>query len=217
MNFSVPLGLRRERAILRQNELLLVRDRANLDQGLHAAINDLATSYRDMAQYYEQYAALSRVRTAALTNVEAQLGRYREGLRDALLVNVLQAITDWGNAVSGENQSLVLYNTELANLELETGTILESRGVRFWEERYRSIGPLGRHFDKPIYPYSMRPGPNANRPPVPPADAYRLPEVVPLPPTDAEEIPPPRENQAPRAARNTSDRARPPPLRLKLH
>ncbi len=193
VNFSVPLGLRRERAILRQNELLLVRDRANLDQGLHAAINDIATSYRDMAQYYEQYAAFSRVRTAALTNVEAQLGRYREGLRDVLLINVLQAITDWGNAVSSENQSLVLYNTELANLELETGTILESRGVRFWEERYRSIGPLGRHFDKPLYPYSMRPGPNADMPPVPPADAYRLPEVVPLPNVETEEIPPPRQ------------------------
>jgi outer membrane protein TolC len=188
VNFSVPLGLRRERAVVRQTELLLMRDRANLDQALHATAHRLATSYRSLDQFFEQYAAFARVRDAARKNVENQSARYRLGLRDALLVNVLQAITDWGNAVSNENQALILYNTELANLERETGTILESHGVRFWEERYRSIGPLGRHFPSPCYPRAMAPGPNLDQPPVPPADAYQLPEAVPLPKVEAEEV-----------------------------
>jgi outer membrane protein TolC len=198
VNFSVPLGLRRERAQVRQRELLLTRDRANLDQALHAAAHDLATSYRDLDQYYEQFTAFGRVRDAARINVEQQLARYRAGLRDVLLVNVLQAITDWGNNVSNENQALILYNIELSNLERETGTILETRGVRFWEERFRSIGPLGRHHPPVCYPRAMPPGPNANQPPVAPADAYRLPEPVPLPDLESderernrEEIPPP--------------------------
>jgi hypothetical protein len=91
--------------------------------------------------------------------------------------------------VSNENQALVQYNTELANLERETGTILESHGVRFWEERYRSVGPLGRHFPSICYPRAMSPGPNVDQPPVPPEDAYQLPEAVPLPKVEPEEVP----------------------------
>jgi outer membrane protein TolC len=183
VNFSVPLGLRRERAQVRERELLLARDRANLDQALHAAAHRLAASYRDLEQYYEQYAAFSRVRDAARINVDRQFADFLAG-RPTIYLNVLQAITDWGNAVSSESQALVLYNTELANLERETGTILESHGVRFWEERYRSVGPLGRHFPSLCYSRAMSPGPNADRPPVAPEDTYRLPEVVPLPGID---------------------------------
>jgi hypothetical protein len=125
------------------------------------------------------------VRDAARINVDRQFADFLAG-RPTIYLNVLQAITDWGNAVSSENQALVLYNTELANLERETGTILESHGVRFWEERYRSVGPLGRHFTSPCYPSAMSPGPNADRPSVAPGDAYRLPEVAPLPGFDAD-------------------------------
>lgn len=187
VNFSVPLGLRRERAIVRQTELLLTRDRANLDQALHAAAHRLATSYRNLDQFYEQYGAFARVRSAARLNLERQLADVQAG-RATIYLNVLQSITDWGNAVSNENQALILYNTELANLERETGTILESRGVRFWEERYRSVGPLGRHFPSLCYPRAMTPGPNVDQPPVPPEDAYQLPEAVPLPDVGPEGI-----------------------------
>jgi outer membrane protein TolC len=207
VNFSVPLGLRRERAVVRQSELVLTRDRANLDQALHAAAHRLATSYRNLDQLYEQFSAFARVRDAARNNVANQLARYGVGQREAILVNVLQAITDWGNAVSNENQALVLYNTELANLERETGTILESRGVRFWEERFRAVGPLGRHFPSLCYPRAMSPGPNADQPPTAPADAYQLPERVPLPGTEAEELPPqPQRSEMP--ARDSTARLR---------
>jgi hypothetical protein len=46
VNFSVPLGLRQSRAGLRRTELVIARDRANLQQGLHAAVHTLATSVR---------------------------------------------------------------------------------------------------------------------------------------------------------------------------
>jgi hypothetical protein len=184
-----------ERAQVRASQLVLTRDRANLDQALHAAAHSLAASYRNLDQQYEQYLAFARVRDAARTNVEQQLARQRLGFQDVLLLDVLTAITAWGNAVSDENQALVLYNTELANLERETGTILESHGVRFWEERFRAVGPLGRHFPPVCYPRSMPPGPNVNFPPVPPEDAYRLPEVVPLPDIGSEEVSPPPERQ----------------------
>jgi outer membrane protein TolC len=164
VNFSVPLGLRQGRAALRQAELILARDRANLDQGLHAASNDVATSVRNIAQFYEQYRAFREARTAARINLEQQLAQYRANR--TIFLNVLQAITDWGNAVSAEAQALAQYNVELATLERQTGTILETHGVRFFEERFGSIGPLGRLAKPVCYPEATPPSSNSNRYPV---------------------------------------------------
>jgi outer membrane protein TolC len=158
VNFSVPLGLRQSRAALRRSELLLARDRANLEQGLHAAGHQLAGNMRNLAQFYEQYNAFKETRTAARLNLEQQLAEFRAGR--SIFLNVLQAITDWGNAVSSEAQALAQYNVELANLERQTGTILETHGVRFIEERYKAIGPLGILCDFPCYPKAVVPGPN---------------------------------------------------------
>lgn len=189
VNFSVPLGLRRERAAVRERELLLMRDRANLDQALHASTHLLALSYRSLDQYYQQYVRYRSVREAALTNVERQMADYLAGRR-TLYLNVLLAITDWGNAVNAEYQSLVQYNIELARLERQTGTILETRGVRFVEERYGSIGPLGRFCRDACYPRDARPGPNRDAAPVPEEQQYRRPDAPP-PAGEAEVVPAP--------------------------
>ncbi|MBO0699657.1 MAG: TolC family protein, partial [Zavarzinella sp.] len=164
VNFSVPLGLRQGRAQLREAELIIARDRANLEQGLHAASHDLAESVRSLAQAYAQYRAYREARAAARQSLEQQLADFRAGR--AIFLNVLQAIADWGNAVSFEAQALAQYNTELANLERQTGTILDTHGVRFFEERYQSIGPLGKHGAPAEYPSDVFPTPNAPRYPV---------------------------------------------------
>ncbi len=158
VNFSVPLGLRQGRAGLRRAELVLDRDRANLEQGLHAASHSLAQSLRNLAQFYEQYKAFQETREAAKVNLVRQLADFR--LRGGLYLNVLQAISDWGNAVSSEAQALLQYNTELATLERETGTILETHGIRFAEERFGSIGPLGRLALPQCYPKAVVPTEN---------------------------------------------------------
>ena len=164
VNFSVPLGLRQTRAALRARELIIARDRANLQQGLHNTSHLLATSVRSLDQSYEQYRAFRDARQAAQVNLDAQLLRYRT--QQTILLNVLQAITDWGNAISGEANALTQYNTQLATLERQTGTILETHGVAFYEERYGSIGPLGRFFPDACYPLDIRPSANGERYPV---------------------------------------------------
>ncbi len=164
INFSVPLGLRRERGLLRRQELLISRDRANLEQGLHAASHSIAANLRNLAQFYEQYQAFKETRAAATTNLEVQTARYEVKLENFLIV--FQAIISWGNAVSNEASSLVQYNIELANLERQTGTILESHGVRMAEERYGSIGPLGRWHVAQCYPARLPPTLNDDRYPV---------------------------------------------------
>jgi len=155
VNFSVPLGLRRERATMRQQELFLVRDRANIDQQLQTVSFILNSGLRNLDQFWTQYESFRAVREASRVNLEIQFAQYIAGRN--IYLNVLQAITEWGNSVSREADALTQYNTALATLERETGTILEVHGVRFAEERYGSIGPLGRLFHPRLYPKAMAP------------------------------------------------------------
>jgi outer membrane protein TolC len=201
VNFSVPLGLRAARAQLRQRELILAADRANLEQSLHNAVHLLALTLRNVDQNYQQYLAFRETREAAHTNLEMQLAAYNAGL--SIFLNVLLAITDWGNAVSAEAQALTQYNIALAELERQTGTILETHGVRFYEERWESIGPLGRLHRGRLYPSSILPGANADRYPQgeraaeqffdlrDPLDDPLLPALPPPPSPEPLRLPPP--------------------------
>jgi hypothetical protein len=186
VNFSVPIGLRQGRALMRQQELVIVRDRANLQQGLHNAAHLLATNVRSLDQLFEQYQAFREARIAARINMDYQLARLKTGT--GILINVLQSITDWGNTVSSEASSLTQYNTLLATLERQTGTILESHGVVFFEERFGSIGPLGRFFEDQCYPMSTRPTQNVDKYPATDKPAEEKFDLV--PPPDLHDEPP---------------------------
>jgi Outer membrane efflux protein len=165
VNLALPVGLRQGRATLREAELTIARDRANLEQGLHAAAHDLAESVRGLAQEHSQYRAYQKARALARESLEKQLDVFQTKA-GGLYLNVLQAIAEWGNAVSAEGFALAQYNTELANLARQTGTILDTHEIRFFEERYLSVGPLGKHGPLADYPEAMVPTPNANRYPV---------------------------------------------------
>lgn len=156
VNFSVPIGLRRDRASLRRRELVLVQDQKNLEQGIHQMVHQLTLNYRNLDQFFLQYEAFQEVREAARTSYESQAEAFRTGSRP--FINVLQAITEWGNSVSQEARSITQYNTELANIENETGSILETHGIRFVEERYGSIAPTLLGVQRPVrnYPSSLR-------------------------------------------------------------
>ncbi|HJZ94218.1 MAG TPA: TolC family protein [Gemmataceae bacterium] len=206
LNLALPLGLRQGRATLRETELTIARDRANLDQGLHAAAHDLAESVRGLAQAYSQYRAYEKARALARDSLEKQLETYQTRA-GALYLNVLQAIAEWGNAVSADGQALALYNTELANLERRSGTILDTHGVQFFEERYQSLGPLGHHGATAEYPAAMVPTPNTNRYPRSPQgpeaalenDKPKLPKGPrELRPNEERDLPAPREVQPPK-------------------
>lgn len=156
VNFSVPIGLRQDRANLRRQELIIARDQANIEQGTHQVVHQLTVNYRNLDQFFEQYIAFKEARAAARINFENQSSEFAVGSRE--FINVLQAINDWGNAVSQEAQSITQYNTELANVERQTGTILETHGIRFVEEQYGSLEPrlLGVRRSETCYPSNLR-------------------------------------------------------------
>ncbi len=161
VNFSVPLGLRAGRASVRQTELLIARDRVSLDQRMLEIVHEVASSLRQLDRQFSQYEALRETRLAAIENLKQQTAGFRSERIE--FINVLQALTDWGNAVSAEAQSLSQYNAELARLEQRTGTILEAHGVRFYEERFQAIAPLGLLPYTTSYPRDLRPTENADR------------------------------------------------------
>ena len=155
VNFSVPLGMRQGRAQVRQEKLLILRDRANLEQGLHNAIHELSMTVRDLDSAYEQYLAYKESRVAAEINIKVQNEKFKAGT--SIYLNVLQAITDWGNSVTSEAAAMLSYNVALATLERRTGTILQTHGLVFNEERFRAAGPLLLPSRDRLYPESNPP------------------------------------------------------------
>lgn len=192
VNFSVPLGLRQGRAMVRQEDLLIARDRANLEQGLHAAIFEVAGTVRDLDSAFEQYLAFKETHRAAEINVRVQNEKFRTG--QTIYLNVLQALNDWGTAVTSEAQQLLSYNVDLANLERQTGTILETHGLVFAEERFRAAGPLGIPCPGRLYPAAVVPGGAPKNNPSsgePSENAFDLKNPAPRSSKPADELPPP--------------------------
>jgi outer membrane protein TolC len=206
ITFSVPLGLRDGRAQIRQQDLMILRDKANLEQGLHAAAHDLATTVRGLESAYEQYLAYHQTRASALQNLRVQIAEQQAGR--GIYLSVLQALNDWGSAVASEAQALTSYNVLLATLERQTGTILETHGLVFVEERFQAAGPKILHEDvrdyprdlqpkgEPTqYPSSGQPGENAfdlKRPDTTPPDRKKPPPELPEPKFAEERGPEPR-------------------------
>jgi hypothetical protein len=108
---------------------------------LHAAGHELAITTRSIENSFEQYLAYRATRSAALENLIAQDDLFKAG-KGVIYLQVLQALNDWGNVITSEAQALINYNIFLATLERQTGTILETHGLVFVEERFQAAGPL---------------------------------------------------------------------------
>jgi outer membrane protein TolC len=192
VSFSVPLGFRQGRALARQQELLIARDQANVEEELHLALHQLAATIRDLDSAYEQYLAYRETRAAAEINLKLQNEKFRTG--QGIYLNVLQALNDWGNAVTSEAQQLLAYNISLAALEGQTGTILETHGLVFYEERFRAAGPLGILGPGRLYPSAENPVGSPERYPgtnQPAENAFNLENPAPREPKVPETLPQP--------------------------
>lgn len=196
INFAVPLGLREGRARVREQDLIILRDKANLEQGLHAAGHDLAITVRELENSFEQYRAYRETRAAALENLLVQMAEQKAGR--GIYLSVLQALNDWGAAISSEARSLTDYNILLATLERQTGTILETHGLVFVEERFRAAGPLCLPQYDREYPQELKPQGEPTKFPgtgMPGENTFDLkkPEERPMKKDEKKEEPPPEE------------------------
>jgi hypothetical protein len=152
----------------------------------------VAGTLRDLDSAYEEYLAFKVTRRAAEVNLRFQNENFRAGR--SIYLNVLQALNDWGNSVTSEAQQLLAYNVNLANLERQTGTILETHGLVFAAERFRAAGPLGLKRPGRLYPAAVVPaGTPKNNPSSgePSENAFDLKNPAPRPSKPADELHPP--------------------------
>ena len=59
---------------------MIARDRANVEQSVHAALHDLASTVRDLDSAYEQYLAYKETREAATVNLKTQSDLFKTGV-----------------------------------------------------------------------------------------------------------------------------------------
>lgn len=127
LRMDVPLGFRNAHAAVRATRLQLLRAYSVLhDQELKAE-RQLTRPYRQLFEFHEQIKAQRAVREAAAQQLEARFEEFLAG-RGTLDI-LLEAQRVWADALRGEYENIVNYNTALAQFQFAKGTILQYNNV----------------------------------------------------------------------------------------
>jgi len=122
MTFSMPIGFRAPLANTRQAQYQLLRQRAFLQQIVHQTTHSLARFFVEVDANYKQFRTAQRLRAAAQQRLEAQRAFYEEGR--ITIDRLLDAVSQYANAIAQEAQYKTSYNTSIAALEEAKGTLL---------------------------------------------------------------------------------------------
>ncbi len=122
LTFSMPIGFRAPLATVRQSQYQLLRQRAFLQQIVHQTTHSLARFFLEVDANYKQFRTAQRLRAAAQQRLEAQRAFYEEGR--ITIDRLLDAVSQYANAIAQEAQYKTSYNTSIAALEEAKGTLL---------------------------------------------------------------------------------------------
>jgi outer membrane protein TolC len=122
LTFSMPIGFRAPLANTRQAQYQLLRQRAFLQQIVHQTTHSLARFFLEVDANYKQFRTAQRLRAAAQQRLEAQRAFYEEGR--ITIDRLLDAVSQYANAIASEAQYKTSYNTSIAALEEAKGTLL---------------------------------------------------------------------------------------------
>jgi outer membrane protein TolC len=122
LTFSMPIGFRAPLANTRQAQYQLLRQRAFLQQIVHQTTHSLARFFLEVDANYKQFRTAQRLRAAAQQRLEAQRAFYEEGR--ITIDRLLDAVSQYANAIATEAQYKTSYNTSIAALEEAKGTLL---------------------------------------------------------------------------------------------
>ena len=122
LTFSMPIGFRAPLANTRQAQYQLLRQRAFLQQIVHQTTHSLARFFLEVDANYKQFRTAQRLRAAAQQRLEAQRAFYEEGR--ITIDRLLDAVSQYANAIAQEAQYKTSYNTSIAALEEAKGTLL---------------------------------------------------------------------------------------------
>jgi outer membrane protein TolC len=122
LTFSMPIGFRAPLANTRQAQYQLLRQRAFLQQIVHQTTHSLARFFLEVDANYKQFRTAQRLRAAAQERLAAQKAFYEEGR--ITIDRLLDAVSQYANAIAQEAQFKTSYNTSIAALEEAKGTLL---------------------------------------------------------------------------------------------
>ena len=127
--FSMPLGFRKELSGVRNQQLLLARERARLqDQELELS-HQLTDAIRDLdTQYTLTQTNFNRL-VSSQKEVEAVDAAYQAGAQDVTFDVLLNAQRRRSDAEAAYYRSLIDYNKSIANVHFHKGSLLEYNGV----------------------------------------------------------------------------------------
>ena len=123
------LGSRREHAAVRNAELRLSRERAQLSEQEREAAAELRLAFTELDRAFGVTQSLAVSRDAAKIRLQAEAERHAAG--DTHIERVLEAQTRATQAETSYQRSLVDYNLAFIKVHFVRGTLLEMLGVGF--------------------------------------------------------------------------------------
>ena len=135
---SVPIGRRQAEADIRESQLTLRRQRALLEQTVHAAVHDLARIIRDINAIYSQVEVAAGYQDIVLKWRQGARARYFNPVGDisalAALNSYLQSVRAWADARRELAILVAQYNVGLARLEEAKGTLLQAAYTEVYDD-----------------------------------------------------------------------------------
>ena len=125
------LGRRREHAAVRNAELRLSRERAQMTEQERAVAAELRLAFTELDRSFGVTQSLAVSRDAARIPLQAEAERHAAG--DTHIERVLEAQTRATQAETSYQRSLVDYNLAFIELHFVRGTLLDMLGVGFFD------------------------------------------------------------------------------------
>lgn len=180
LQFSMPIGFRREYTALRNAELQLARERALLKEQEFKVTHDLSEAVRSLHRAFQLMKTNLNRRVAAYYEVQALKARFDVGFEQ--LDVLLQAQRRLADADSAYYRAVVDYMLAIRDVHFAKGSLLDYDGVSLAEgswssEAYRDALQRSRHFAPRVIDYGLRQPPTLSR------GKYQqqTPEVLPTP------------------------------------
>ena len=133
-NFAMPVGFRREMAGVRNAQLRLAREKAQLEDQELNAIHLLSTAVRNVDSFYAQAETHFNRWSASEIEVESVNALYRGGRQTVDLV--LEAQRRRAEAQVAFYNSLVEYNKAIAEVHFRKGSLLEHNNILLSEGQW---------------------------------------------------------------------------------
>ncbi|WP_168219193.1 TolC family protein [Limnoglobus roseus] len=143
LRMDVPLGFRDANAAVRQSQLAMLRSYYQLHDAERKILENVVRQYRNVIYRHQDIILRRQTRVALEQTLALNQKLITGGAWDTnTLFNVLQVQQNFATNLAAEFQSIAQYNTTLAALEFEKGTI----------QRYNNVsvgdGPLPQHVGK---------------------------------------------------------------------